>query len=165
MGTRIQQIREDVFRSTGKSIDPDDPFFVALEMLVLLIEDADKKRMEAVSTSINTVINLINKEKMAMLYGNEKALTAAIAEVKAAVDQIIGVQTNISSSAAHAAREVLLGDAGPIKKLDYLVKQQRDALAWMNRAANYYERTFVLWPMVISATLGSLVGGAFMRFV
>lgn len=158
-------IRDEVFRRTGKGIDLDDPFFVAVEMLVLLIEDSDKKRMEAVSTSINTAINLINNEKMAMRSGNVKALTAAIAEIKTAVDQITGVQANISSSAAHAAREVLLGDAGPVKKLDYLVKQQRDALAWMNRAANFYERTFVLWPMVISATIGSLVGGAFMRFV
>lgn len=147
-------IRDEVFRRTGKGIDLDDPFFVAIEMIVLLIEDADKKRMQAVSTALGSAHE-----------ANDKVLKSALEKVKEAVEQVVGVQENISISAAHAAREVLMGDAGPIKKLDYLVRKQLEALSWMNRAANFYERTFVLWPMVLSAVLGSLIGGAVVRYL
>lgn len=148
------KIREEVFRRTGKSIDIDDPLFIASEMLMLMIMDADQKRMQAVSTALN-----------AAHAANEKALKTAIGEVRIAVEQVVGVQENISISAAHAAREVLLGDAGPLRKLDGLVRQQVEALAWMNRVASFYERTFVLWPMVLSAVLGSLIGGVVVRYI
>jgi len=147
-------IRDEVFRRTGKGIDLDDPFFVAIEMIVLLIEDADKKRMQAVSTALGSA----RKD-------NEKVLKSALEKVTEAVEQVVGVQKNISISAAHAAREVLMGEAGPLKKLDYLVRRQVEALSWMNRAANFYERTFVLWPMVISAVFGSLIGGTVVRYL
>jgi hypothetical protein len=147
-------IRDEVFRRTGKGIDLDDPFFIAVEVLVLLIEDADKKRMQAVSTAISSARE-----------ANQKELNIALEKVNEAVEQVTGAQKNISTSAAHAAREVLMGDAGPVKKLDYLVRKQIEALSWMNRAANFYERAFILWPMVLSATLGALIGGAIVRFL
>lgn len=43
MDARTQRIREEVFRRTGKSIDPDDPFIVAAEMLIVVSEDLEKK--------------------------------------------------------------------------------------------------------------------------
>lgn len=43
MDARSQKIREEVFRRTGKSIDPDDPFIVAAEMLIVVTEDLEKK--------------------------------------------------------------------------------------------------------------------------
>jgi len=143
----------------------------AEERIKILYEDSLQEireltnRMEAIATSITAAANQINNGKTVMRAESEKLLVKAVEEIKIAVQQVIGVQANIGSSAAHAAREVLLGDAGPLKKLDYLVMKQREALAWINRAAKFYERTYVLWPMVISAVFGSLIGGAVMRFV
>lgn len=122
-------------------------------------------KMEAVANTITAAVNLISNEKTVLRAENEKLLVGAVKEIKDSVEQIAGVQANITSAAANAAREVLIGDDGPVNKLEYLVRQQHEALGWLNRAANYYEKSYVLWPMVLSSVFSALLGGLIVRFI
>jgi hypothetical protein len=140
----------------------------AEEKIKILYEDSLQDireltaKMEAIAMAISAATTELKSGKSVIRAETERLLIDAVKEIKGAVQQIVDVQGDLNSTAANSAQSLL---AEPLKKLDYLVRKQVEALGWMNRAANFYERTFVLWPMVISAILGSMIGGAIVRYL
>lgn len=143
----------------------------AEEKIKILYEDSLREireltaKLERVAQAVTAAANSINNGKTILRAENEKLLLEAVGAIRVAVEQIAGVQANITSAAAQEARAVLLGNEGPVAKLDALVRQQREALGWLNRAAEFYKKSYVLWPMVVSTMIGGLIGGAVIRFV
>lgn len=56
----IEEIRLNVFQRTGKGIDPDDPFFVAIAILSAVTEDMERKH-DLVLADIKVEVGKINK--------------------------------------------------------------------------------------------------------
>lgn len=136
------------------------------EKLQIMYEDSLRDirdlatRMESVAGTINVAVNEFNKGKAGLRAENEKILMATIAEIKSTANQMSGVQENIASAAANAARAILLGDGGPVQQLNDLVRQQNEALGWLNRAAEMYGKPYsykTIIPYGVAAVIGGLI--------
>ena len=143
----------------------------AEEKIKILYEDSLREirelaaKLDGVAQTVTAAANFINNGKTVLRAENEKLLLRAVGNIQSTVEQITGVQTNIAEATANAAKAILLGDDGPIAKLDDLVRHEKEALRWLNKAASYYEKNYVLWPMILSSMAGALIGGAFVRFI
>ena len=135
------------------------------EKLKILYEDSLRdirglaRSMEAISKANVVSTQLINSGKSVIRAENERLLMDAVMEIKNAVVSIIVTRDNLNDTAAKTARALMTGDDGPIKQLQNIVKQQQEALGWLNRATRFYERGYVTKPMVWSLLLGGLCGG------
>jgi hypothetical protein len=135
------------------------------EKLKILYEDSLRdirglaRSMEAISKANTVSTQLINSGKSVIRAENERLLMDAVMEIKNAVVSIIVTRDNLNDTAAKTARALMTGDDGPIKQLQNIVKQQQEALGWLNRATRFYEQGYVTKPMVWSLLLGGLCGG------
>lgn len=142
----------------------------AEEKIKILYEDSLREirelaqKLDETGKTVAAAANLISERERVLRTENEKLLVGAVIEVKKSVDQIIGVQQDINKAAVSAALELLQSKGGPINQIDNLVIKQREALGWINRAAQFYEHAYItrpiFWAVVIGGLCGGLAGGA-----
>lgn len=112
-----------------------------INMLVQKVERASKE---------------LDGTKTAISKNTEKLLLEATTSIQEAADAITSTECRQTEAAAHVAHQVL---GGVEKQLNNLVAEQNKALAWINRAAEFYEKTFVLRPIILSSLVGGGIGG------
>lgn len=161
----LNALRLEVFRQTGFSIEQDDPFFAGIVMLSLIADDiaqsnlAALAKMEAVATDYSKR-NGTYQEKYAA------NLEAAVASIQQAAAKLTGLEDGMQRAAASSARVLLLGDdrtVGPVPVLKALVREQHEALGWLNRAAERYSNVYWLTGSV--GLVAGLIGGLIVRFL
>lgn len=135
-----------------------------LHDLTLKIE-AQQARTEKVAEVVVMAARAVENGKAMLNNQNEKILMEAVIEIKSTVNQISGIQENITSAAANSARMILLGEDGPMIQLDALVKRQNEALGWLNRATNNYAYRNVILPTVIACLISAVIGGLIARHI
>lgn len=134
----IEKIRTEVFQRTGKSIDPDDPFFVAVAMLSSVTEDMERKHTSLLSD--------LRKENSAWreMVPQIKGLIGALQEVKSKT----------------AADEKLLDELRELIRRAY--NQEREATRWLTRAHKTMDSLF--WTLIGVSVAGGFIGGAIAAF-
>jgi hypothetical protein len=135
------------------------------EKLKILYEDSLRdirflaRTMEAISRANTESTQLISLGKSVIRAENERLLINAVSEIQKAVASIVDSRDKLNDTAAKTARGLLVGGDGPIKQLENIIQQQKEALGWLNRAAKFYESSFVTKPMAWALILGGLCGG------
>lgn len=137
----------------------------AEEKIKILYEDSLREiraltqKLEVTAKAVETAANSISEREKVLRTENERLLVGAIVEVKKSVDQIVGVQDNINKAAVSAVLELLQSKGGPINHIENLVIKQREALGWLNRATQFYERAYITRPIFWAVSIGGLFGG------
>lgn len=135
------------------------------EKIKILYEDSLREirelsnRITAVGKVVAAAANQLDKRETILREDNERLLLETVETLKGSVNKVIGVQESLNKTATKVVVELLTGKDGPLVKLDSLVKQQHDALGWINRAAKFYEDTYILRPMGFALLLGGTCGG------
>lgn len=149
----IDQIRLEVFKKTGMSIDSDDPFFAAIVMLNSMATATEKKN-EAVLKLVTEQVENLTKNDARTLEASKSLLETTAGEIKSAVGQVIGVQEGISGAAAEQARTLIapvMGDIAQVLK----GLQAKDGLAL--DVLNRTHATQARWAMNAGKVIGGVV--------
>lgn len=149
----IDQIRLDVFKQTGMSIDSEDPFFAAMVMLSSMATAIDMKN-EAVHKLITEQVANLTKNEARTLEASKNLLETTAGEIRSAVGQVIGVQEGITGAAAKQARTLIapvMGDIAQVLK----GLQAKDGLAL--DVLNRTHATQARWATNASAVIGGVV--------
>ena len=162
----IDAIRLEVFKQTGMNIEQNDPFYAALVMLSMIATDIEIKN-DAALALINEAVKKLAASENQSHKDNGKLLNDSVIEIRAVVGQLTGMQDGITRAAKSNVREILLGEGGPIAKLNTLVRQQHDSLGWLNKAANVYSKELMLWrwQTTITALACSVIGGGLVKYL
>ena len=131
------------------------------EKLEFLAADV-MRDMTRLVEKIELVSNALSGTRTAISKDTEKLLVDAVTAIKDSVDAINSSEAGLTAAAANVATKIL---SNQTKEFEALVRQQKEALRWLNRAANYYENNYVLWPMILSAVFGSFIGGFIVKFI
>lgn len=135
------------------------------EKIKILYEDSLREirelsnRITAVGKVVAAAANQLDKRETILREDNERLLLETVETLKVSVNEVIGVQESVNKTATKVVVELLTGRDGPLSQLGNLVKQQHDALGWINKAAKFYEDTYVLKPMGLALLLGGASGG------
>lgn len=131
-----ERIRQEVFKLTGKGIELDDPFFVAVAMLSAVTDDMERK---------HTIVLTDLKRENAEFGIKAGGLLQALKSVE---------NKKIDSKASAEELEKLIHRA---------YNQEREATRWLIRA---HKKLDVFLPILIgSSVIGGLVGGAMVALV
>lgn len=124
-------------------------------------------RIEQVATVVAGASRFANERENGSYLQSAKSLDQATKDIHTAMQQVTGLKTGMEVAAASSARAVLLGEGGPIVQLGALVRQQRDALGWLNRAADTYSKALTpsLLVTVCTALCCAVIGGLFVRYL
>lgn len=134
-----EKIRMEVFRRTGKSIDLDDPFFVAVEMLAATTDDMERRHV--------SMLTEMRKEN------------ASWRETGTKIGQLVNTFKNVGSKSA--ASENCLEDFESQMKI--LKSMEMQATRWLTRANKKLD-SFV--PILITvSSCGGFVGGLVVAFL
>jgi hypothetical protein len=124
-------------------------------------------RIEQVATVIAGASKVAKERENGSYLQSTKSLDQATKDIHTAMQQVTGLKDGMQLAAASSARAVLLDEDGPIAQLGALVRQQRDALGWLNRAANTYAKALTpsLLVTVCTALCSAVIGGLFVRYL
>lgn len=119
-------------------------------------------RIESVAGSIRLTAGTLKEYETDARTKSAATLSQASSEIRQAVQMITGIEQGMQSAAASAARAVLMGDTGPVRNLQALVRTQQEALGWLNRAAERYAHSY--WIASIVGLSAGIVGGLIVKF-
>lgn len=124
-------------------------------------------RIEQVATVVAGASRFAKEREIGSYLQSAKSLDQATKDIHTAMQQVTGLKDGMELAAASCARTVLLGEGGPIAQLGALVRQQRDALGWLNRAANTYSKALTpsLLLTVCTALCCAVIGGLLVRYL
>jgi hypothetical protein len=129
-----EEMRMEVFRRTGKSIDPDDPFFVAVEMLSLVTGNMEQRHA--------SMLTELRKENVKLGETGQK------------VGQLIGA---LNDAGRRVANDNPSDDDTFSKMLRNAAATRSDVITWL-AAANKKLDSFLLMQFAASC-VGGIVGG------
>lgn len=124
-------------------------------------------RIEQVATVIAGASKSAKERENGSYLQSAKSLDQATKDIHTAMQQVTGLKDGMQLAAASSARAVLLDEGGPIAQLGALVRQQRDALGWLNRAANTYSKALTpsLLITICTALCCAVIGGLCVRYL
>lgn len=162
----LDVIRMEVFKQTGLNIEKSDPFYAALVMLSTVAADINRRNDTALENIMTTARQLManNDDRYRE---HSKLLKDTVQEIRSVVSQVTGMQDGIERAAANRVQVILYGEGGPVDQLKDLMKQQHEALGWLNRATDFYTESILpaFWPMFIASLLCSLSVGLLVKYL
>lgn len=162
----LNELRIEVFRRTGINIEIDDPFYAGATLLSLMADEISSSNAHAIN-NIQRSLSHLSDHQTQFLCDQRVLLTNATTEIQNSVGRVLEMRNGMELAAANKAQQILLGDDGPIKKLNAIVRQEQEALGWLSRAANFYTRATIsgLLPMYGISVLSSLAAGLVIKYM
>lgn len=99
----IKSIQLEVFKQTGKNIDPDDPFYVALAMLSEMANIIENKNDTALSKLQKASVTY-HQTRSYWHNQNEQLMIEQVKQVKSAVLEITALEAHLTEAAANQAQ-------------------------------------------------------------
>lgn len=126
-----------------------------------------EERLRESSQLISVSVDNMRLTKTALSRDTERLLLDALGRIDRSAKSICGSEQQVANAAAEAAREVLLGEPGPVNKLNHVVDRlflrEREATKWLEKAM---DRAKPPWLMVVVASvIGGLAGGVVTKWL
>lgn len=160
----LDELRVEVFRQTGLSIDKDDPFFAAMVMLSIIAEDI-KAKSETALGYMEGMVNETARRDAGTLSRSEKLLAEAAGKIRSAADQVTGAKQGVLAAAVGAVNELVAPVMTDVEAvLTTLQEKDRAALDVLKRTVSTQatwaaNATLTIWGAVVLCVLAA--GGGY----
>lgn len=123
-------------------------------------------RLKETSQLISISVENMRQTKTSLSRETERLLLDTLARVDKSAKSIQGSEHKVAAAAAEAARDVLLGDNGPVVQLnrlaDRLFLRESEATKWLKKAI---EQSKPGWFIVAVSVVGGFAGGAIAKWL
>ena len=139
----------------------------AEEKIKILYEDS-LRDIRQLTERLEAAVKILASTKSAISSSTEHQLAQSIIQIEKLADSISTNKSGIEKAACSVVKSLLLGDDGPIKKLnDLFVLYQyntRQNSAWMAVVNEATGKVFVA-VMILCGILGGVVSGIILKFL
>lgn len=123
-------------------------------------------KLKETSLQLSASIENMRTTKIYLSHETERLFFNALAEIDKSAKSISGSEHRIASGAAEAAQDILLGDNGPVEKLNHLAERlflrEREATKWLMKAMAQSKGRWL--TASIASVIGGFVGGIMTRY-
>lgn len=124
-------------------------------------------KLKEASGLVSASVENMRRTKTSLSRETERLLLDALAGIDKSAKSISGSEHKVAGAAAQAARDILLGQNGPVNQLNQLVDRlflrEREATKWLMKAMDQSKPRW--FTVVVASVIGGLAGGGIAKWL